>query len=47
MHFGMISVGGEGQCVAARLGDGAMLTIGRLVGAVDVVCAGDEGLERS
>jgi len=28
MHFGMISVGGEGQCVAARLGDGSMLTIG-------------------
>ncbi len=28
MHFGMISVGSEGRCVAARLGVGAMLTIG-------------------
>ncbi len=28
LHFGMISVGGEGQCVAARLGGGAMLVIG-------------------
>jgi len=28
MHFGMISVGMEGRCVAARLGVGAMLTIG-------------------